>query len=230
MVNSKHAFWQALVFTGIIFGIGLMLGFFLENSRANSIERNIFNSELNLLDDELRNRVITDFEVDCDTAKQSTFDFANKIYEEAIILEEVDGASNFMDLFEVHRRYDLLRTTVWLESIELRKNCGDLFHTFVYFYEYQTEDIDISSQQLFYSRLLFDLKLKYPDEVILIPVAGNTELSSIELILKEYGIEELPVIIIDEEHIISGFPTFKELENYLKDSPLTLRSNVPIKL
>lgn len=213
MVSSKHAFWQALVFTIIVFGIGLIIGFFLESYRADKVQFNLIDSEINILDDQLRTRIIGDFDIDCDVAVQSTFDFADKIYTEAVKLESYDSASKISDSFLIlHRRYDLLRTLLWLESIELKEKCGRDFHTVVYLYDYATEDINIRSTQLFYSRLLLDLKNKYPDEVLLIPIAAGTNLESVDLIVENYGITEFPSVIVDELEVISGVITFEELE------------------
>jgi len=71
MVNSKYAFWQALVFTILIFVLGIFSGFFLENSRADSIEVNLMNSEINLLDEQLRTRITDDLDIECDLAVES---------------------------------------------------------------------------------------------------------------------------------------------------------------
>jgi len=115
MVNSKQAFWQALVFTILIFVLGIFLGFFLENSRSDTLQLRLLNSEVNLLDEQLRNRVTDDLNVECELAVESTFNFADKIYSEAVNLEKYDSASTLGDdLKSIHRRYDLLRTLLWL--------------------------------------------------------------------------------------------------------------------
>ncbi|NCO11722.1 hypothetical protein CO038_02240 [Candidatus Pacearchaeota archaeon CG_4_9_14_0_2_um_filter_39_13] len=211
--NSKHAFWQALVFTILVFVLGIFLGFFLENSRYDKIEIAVYDSEINLLDEQLRDRVTQDFRVNCELASQSLFDFADQIYTEALNLEEYDSASKLGDgLKAVHRRYDLLRMMLWLESIEIRDRCGTEFHTVVYFYDYDLEDLNVNAEQIFLGRMLEDMKEKNKDKMLLIPIAGNLDLASIDLILKDYGIEELPVILIDEDEIVSDLITFDELE------------------
>jgi hypothetical protein len=211
--NRKHAFWQALVFAVVVFAVGLIMGFFLENNRANKIQFTLLNSEINILDDDLRNRIVSDFNISCDLALKSTFDFADKIYLEAGKLEQYDAASKFGDgLLILHKRYDLLRTLLWTEAIDLRKKCENDFHTVVYLYKYESEEINIDSMQLYYSRLLLDLKQKYPQEIILIPIAANTGLASVDLILENYGISEFPVVIIDENKIIDELVTFEEIE------------------
>lgn len=213
MVNSKHAFWQALVFTILIFVLGIFLGFFLENSRADNLERTLFKSELNILDEQLRDRVTVDLEIDCELARESLFNFADSIYAEAITLEDYDSASKFGDdLRLVHKRYDLLRTMLWLESLDIRNRCGNDFHTVVYFYEYATDDLDTRAEQIYFSRILEDLKNKHQNEILLIPIAGNLELASVSLALESYGIDDLPIVLIDENIRIDKVITFEEFE------------------
>ena len=214
--DSKHAFWQAFVFTIIVFGTGLILGFFLESYRADKVQYILIDSEINILDNQLRERITSDFNLSCSSAIDSVFDFADQIFFEADKLERYDSASKFSDnLFVLHKRYDLLRTLLWLEAIDLKANCGKEadFHTVVYLYLYKSEDVDIDSKQLFYSRLLFDMKQKYPDKVLLIPIAVNTGLSSVELIVENYNLGEFPYVIVDEEKIVNEILTFDELEN-----------------
>ena len=58
MVNSKHAFWQALIFTIIIFIIGLIFGYFVENSRSNGAQVTLMQSEASFLDEQIRGTII----------------------------------------------------------------------------------------------------------------------------------------------------------------------------
>jgi len=213
MVSNKHPFWLALVFTISLFFIGISLGFFLEGTREDVVERNVLNSEINLLDEQLRSRVVEDFDLDCDSAVQSTFDFADKVFSEARLLEEYDLASSFGNSLKVlHKRYDLLRTMLWIESIRLKEECNRNFHTVVYFYDYATEDIGLKSKQGALSKVLEDLKEKYGEEVLLIPIAGNLGLESVDLVLSKYNITELPAIIIDENVVIRGLIVIDKLE------------------
>ncbi len=215
----KHAFWQALVFTVFIFGIGLFFGFFVEQSRVTGAQLGLINSEVNVLDAQIRERALDTFAVDCELAVQSTFDFADTIYYEARTLEQYDNANKFPDLLgALHRRYDLLRTMLWIEAVELKDRCDVDFHTVVYLYEYNTEDIDTSSYQAYYSRLLYDLKLAHPEEVILIPIAANSGLASLDLLVEQQDVSTLPAIVIDERTVVTTIITFDELETIVFES------------
>lgn len=216
MGSSKHAFWQALVFTIIVFAIGILLGFFLEASRADSIELVLLESEISLLDQQVRSEGIGNFDVSCELARKSTLQFADEIYEEVLQLETYDSRAKLDDTLRIlHRRYDLLRMLLWVEAIEFKERCGNDFHTLVYLFEYATDDIETNARQASLSRLLLDVKEKHGDEILLIPIAANLNLSSVDLVVDEYGIEEFPVIILDEEKKVDGVITLSEMETLI---------------
>lgn len=219
MVNNKHAFWMALVFTLIVFALGLMSGFFFESSRADDLKSIVEHSEISLLDEQLRIRAINDLNIGCNLAMESTFNFADKIYDEAVKLEEYDAASKFTNsLKDIHKRYDLLRMMLWVEASNLRNNCTDYFHTVVYFFDYDIQDFDKKAKQTAFSRLLTDLKAKYPNNILLIPIAANLNLASIDLVLDRYDVEERPSVVIDNEIVVRDIITFSELENLVFQS------------
>lgn len=213
MVNSKHAFWQALVFTVIVFGIGLSLGFLFELSRNNTVENTIYSSEISLLDQQLRAYSITSFNVSCDIAKQSLFEFADRIYEEASQLETYDGVSKFQNTLGIlHRRYDLMRLLVWSESIDLKQRCNLPFHTAVYFYDYGTQDLKEKVVEGTFANILSDLKQAHGNDLLLIPIAANLNLTSVDVLLNSYNINSFPAILIDEKNKVSENTTYSELE------------------
>jgi len=218
MVKRKHtkdAFWQALVFTVFIFGIGLMSGLFMESSRLSEVEISAINSEIDLLDAELRNEVMASFDVECDSAISSTFEFADKIYTDASNLESFDEQSSLIDTFKsIHRRYDLLRTLLWIESVDLKEKCGAEFHTVVYLYDYEPDSVEQEARQDLYASVTGELK-NGQDNVLLIPIAVNLDISSLDLIIAEYSLEKFPVIIIDETYVIDGLITIKDLEEVI---------------
>ncbi len=213
MVNSKRAFWQAFLFTIIVFGLGLILGFFFEIIRAGYAQNVVNAAEISLLDEQLRNRGINELNVSCSVAISSTFQFADEIYSDATSLEKDDASTQFSNrLASLHRKYDLLRTMLWFESISLKERCGPSFHTVVYLYDYKPSDVDIQAKQNFFSRILLDLKYKYPTEILLIPIATNTDLGSVDLALQRYGVPTSPAILIDERAVITDVVTLEELE------------------
>ena len=215
MVNfqgSKNAFWQALIFTIAVFFVGLVFGYFLESYKADKSEMISLEAEINLLDDQVRVEVLQKSNLSCEAATESVFSFADKIYEDALLLERYGAAANFNaeNLKIIHRRYDLLRVLLWEEGMGLKSRCKDI-HTVVYLFEYSSEDVETSARQNYFSKILLDLKNNNPNEILLIPIAANLDLASVELIMKSRGINS-PSILIDEEKKVNDVITYEDLE------------------
>lgn len=215
---SKHAFWQALVFTVIVFSLGLLLGYFIEVKQSQSAYSEIMGSELNILDEQLRQQIISDLNVSCVNAKESLFSFADKIYEDAIDLDDSDTTGRLSDLTALHRRYDLLRTMLLIEAMSIKERCNEDFHIINYLYLYNAEDIEINSIQNYFSRQIFDLKMNHPQDLIIIPIAVDTNIESINLLVKSSGLKKFPVIVVDKNKIVSEFKTLDELEALVFDN------------
>ena len=64
-----------------------------------------------------------------------------------------------------------------------------------------------------FSNLLKDLKEKYGAEIMLIPIAGDNNLTSVDLMMNNYNVTVLPTILIDEEVKLVEITSFEELEN-----------------
>lgn len=219
MVNNKSAFWKALIATLIVFAIGFTVGFYIENTRISLVETVLLNSEVNLIDEQIKSSALQELNLDCNTSKESTFSFADRIYQEALKLEEYDSSNKLKNTLTVyHRRYDLLRALLWVESTKIRKQCPNQFHTLVYLYDYNPTDSTIKAKQLTLDRLLLEFKYKFPDKILLIPMASNLNVESISLIMKNYNITEAPAIIVDDKTVINDIPTFNELENVVFNS------------
>jgi formylglycine-generating enzyme required for sulfatase activity len=88
---------------------------------SNSVEiSNLFTkSEISLTDAIATSELTEDLNIDCEYIKQSNIDFANRIYEEAKVLEGYEESGKLTDSMELlHKKYDLLRTLVWTNNQE----------------------------------------------------------------------------------------------------------------
>jgi hypothetical protein len=85
----------------------------------------------------------------------------------------------------------------------------------VYFYKYNNPSIEQKSKQRFFSNLLFEIKQKKGDKVMLIPIAADNDLPSVNLLTNKYGIKELPVILIDEGIKITDMESMEDVLKYL---------------
>lgn len=216
--SQKNAFWQAFLITLFIFGIGIVFGVILENWRTGKIDYLYQLSEINLIDVKLQSEIYSTGYFNCDRAIEENIKFADRIYNEAKTLERYEGASEIKeDLKLRHKKYDLLRANLLLNSMRIKQKCNFSYHEIIYFYRYNTKDMEIQAKQNVFSKLLVELKEKKGNEILLIPIACDNNLSSVNILMNIYNISEkdIPVIIIDKNKKITELETVDELINNL---------------
>jgi len=213
---SYDSFWKAFFLSTIIFLVGLNLGVFIENSGLDEIERAVIASEVELYDSNIRSSIIQNYNQSCDTSIENTFLIADKIYGEVQSLESLDKSSSIVAGFnEMHKRYDLLRTQLWLDASRLKDNCDNDFNLIIYLYEYDARDPEIVSLQMLYASITQEIKNNYREDVLLIPIAHNMDLNSLTMLVDSYGTELKTSIIVNNQFIISGETNYNEISQYL---------------
>jgi hypothetical protein len=215
--NQKYVFLYALIITFVIFNFGIFMGYKLESSRVDKIDEMYIEAELDLLDQRIQREAFEIVGLDCEDSIQANIDFADKIFNEAQKIKKFENANrmNSEILFQ-HKRFDLLRTLFWMNSIKIKEKCGADYSNVVYFYEYDNPSLEQKAEQSFFSNLLVELKEKHGSKIMLIPIAGDESIPSINLLMKKYEIEELPVILIDEKTKINEVNDKEDIEKYLK--------------
>jgi len=219
--SQKHIFWQALLITILIFGLGVISGVILENWRTSKINDFYQKSEVSMLDLKLQNDVYARGQFNCEFAAEESMRFADRIFEEAKLLERYQGAMELTeDIVFQHQKYDLLRIMLFLNIIKIKEECKLPYHNVVYFYaggNYKPE-VDVRARQGAFSKKLTDLKEEMGSDMLLIPIADNKNLSSIDIIMDKYNIsrKDLPVILIDEKRKIDNIEDLNKLARYLK--------------
>jgi hypothetical protein len=217
MKNQKSSFWQALVLTVAVFIIGIFLGIAYEGGKLDEINEYYALSEISLMDSLGLNKIVGSGQLGCEIMVDSNLDFADKIYTEALLLEKYDGSGKLTNNLKVaHRRYDLLRTILWINTMEIPKECKNDLSVVVYLYEFQTEDLVKRATQKVWSRVLFDLKQEKGKEVLLIPIAVDSDIVSLDALLKRFEISKFPAVVIDEEHVIDQVSSVEDLKKYLQ--------------
>jgi len=215
--NPKNVFWEAFLLAVIVFAIGFLLGSAFEENRLEDINEFYSKSEVSLMDVLALNSLTEVEDSSCGMLTASNIEFADKIYEEARLLERYDASERLSDNFKLaHQRYDLLRTFLWINSMKIEEKCENDFSSVVYLYEYETDDLTKKATQSVWSKILFDLKQKKGNEIVLIPIAGDTDLSSLNSLKERFNISELPVVIVNNEHVIRELGTVEDLEAYVK--------------
>ena len=215
--SSKHAFWEALVLTVIIFILGIFLGIAYEGNKLDEINEYYSLSEISVMDSLALNKITGLDEVSCSILIDSNIEFADRIYEEAFLLERYENSGKLTNTLKLaHKKYDLLRTLLWINLMEVSEKCKGDFSTVIYLYEFETKDLTQKATHRVWSRILFDLKQEKGNEIILIPIAVDSNIISLNSLIEKFNISAFPVVIIDDEHIISEINSVDELGRYLK--------------
>ena len=154
--------------------------------------------------------------MDCNVLIEENIKFADEIFEKALVIDKYEKASRINnEIVSLHKKYDLLRALLWVNSIKIKEKCDSDYHNVVYFYKYNDPSIEQKAKQRFFSNLLSQIKQEKGADVLLIPIAGDNDLSSINVLLGEYNITELPAILIDENIVISNVESVEDIEKYL---------------
>jgi len=199
--SKKHVFWEALIITIVIFLAGTFLGMLIETNNSNKISSLYLQSEISLTDAVANLRLTEDFNFDCDAIRRGNIILADQVYEEAKLLEQYEEAGKLTDNIKfLHKKYDLLRTLLWISNQGSLERC-DNYDLIIYLYEYETEDIAKKATQNVWSKVIFDVKIQN-DNILLLPIAVDQNLTSLDLLFNEYNITQFPALIINNDKVL----------------------------
>ncbi len=218
MVNlsQKSIFLQALIASTFIFIIGFLIGIHFENTRVDAMKDIFYDSETMISDFEVASGIIFDSNKSCETIVEKSVLFADKIYSEALKLEKYDNSNKLTQRFmPLHRRYDLLRTILWKDLIKNKKLCNININTLIYVYEYVDPTIETKGIQGAMSNYLGDLKNKFGDDIILIPIAADTNLDSLDSLKDIYNLTKVPVIFVNEKYKFETLDSLKGIDKII---------------
>jgi hypothetical protein len=214
--NKKNVFWEALILTIAVFVIGWMIGVSFEKNKVEEINKYYSESDAVLMD-VLALQKITELGVsNCTLVSEANIEFANRVYDEAVLMEKYEVSQKISEgMALAHKKYDLLRTFLWINSMKSRETCGNDFSVVVYLYEYNTDDLAQKAVQSVWSKVISDLKQEKGDSIILIPIAVDTNVTSLDLLIDKFNIQKFPAIIINDKEVIYDLKTPSDLETYL---------------
>lgn len=215
--NKKHVFWQALFVTALFFLVGLVLGVYFEQIRTDNFNVAYSQSEIALYDSFALGKLVDNGIASCVDLKRSSLLFADRIYEEALSLEKFDDKSQLTETIKsIHTKYDLLRTFLWIDAIKMKEACPTTkINTVVYLYTYNTDDVETKAKQIVWSRILSDLKEEKGSSILLIPIAQDSNLISLQSLEKKFGVNHFPAVVINEKNIVYTVDSVADLKKYL---------------
>ena len=221
MVRFGDLFWKALVLTVVVFLLGVLLGFALERNRTGEIEREFQIIDLQWSDAKLQTLYYQNLEPRfCDFAIRENLEFADRVYNEGLNIEDYDRATFLTNDLELEKKkYALLKVEFWLNSIVLKGKCKAKYINLVYFFANDLE-LKTESEQDTQSEILKDLKEKYGKDLMLIPLPIDADVSVINVMKGTYNISRTPAILINEKIKLEGLQSFDDLELLIKNEQL----------
>jgi len=214
--SKKRVFWEALLLTFVVFILGILIGVAFESSKVSEVNNYYVMSEISLMEVFALNSMIDSNLVSCDILAKSNLDFANRIYSEAILLEKYEDSGKISEGIKLaHKKYDILRTFLWVNSIKTLERCKNNYSDVIYLYEYFPEDLTQKAEQNVWSKVLYDLKSEKGDKILLIPIAVDAGLISLYSLIEKFNITDYPVVIIKEKYLIYDLSSVDDLNEYL---------------
>lgn len=201
-----------------IFLIGVMIGIAIDNYRLSGVRKSISESEIRWNDARLLNLHLTNLgEGYCDLALEENLAYNDEIYQYGSKIEKTIEAARFTpELEQEWRRYVLLQTQFWFNSIELKEKCGFDYYNVVHIYRMKNSTTGEEINNKIQSSILLDLKEKCGRKMMLIPLTSDVNLMVMDSIIKSFNISNYPAVIVDEKYVFQDLATMKELEKYIK--------------
>jgi len=199
-MSRKWAFFQALLLTVVIFVIGMYAGVLLEEGKFEEVNDYYITSEVSMMDILSLDNLIGSVDVSCSELEIANYNLLDRVYEESRILTQYEESEKMTEsLKNFHRKYDVMRTYLWINAIKIKEVCKSEINTIVYLYNYDEEDLTKKAEQNVWSRLLGEVKAEKGREVVLIPIAVDPELVSLKVLVEKYGIKTYPSVIVNDQ-------------------------------
>ncbi|MDP3966128.1 MAG: hypothetical protein Q8Q04_01205 [archaeon] len=216
--RSYFVFLQALLITIVVFIVGFYIGISVEAGRTAQVNNYFTQSETSLVDILALNKLVGSGLLTCQDLIESNRVLLDRVYNEASELDQYEESGKLTDsLKTLHQKYDVLRTYLWINSIEIKRECVENFPTIVYIYNHDEKDLMKKAEQNVWSKLLLEVKNENK-EVHLIPIAQDSNLESLNLLIKNYGIKSFPAVIVNEKDVFYEFPTKEEILSLINNS------------
>jgi hypothetical protein len=207
---------RSIASTILIFLIGLMVGMLIDNVRISEIKRGLSESEIVWEDTRLLNIYIGKLGGEqCQAAFEENLAYNDRIYNFGKEIEkEIEASALTPEAEREWDKYVLLQFQFWMNSIELKEKCDFDYSNVVYLSRKEAIDEEEMNNKL-QSAILLDIKEKCGKSMMLIPLTADSNLESIDLVLRHHNITQFPAIIIDEEHVFQGLTSEDVIGSYI---------------
>ncbi|MBT3940474.1 hypothetical protein HOD83_00270 [Candidatus Woesearchaeota archaeon] len=203
----------------ILFISGIFVGIRLDIAKSDDIHDRYRQTELDWYDIQLQTEYYQVYPVEneCDVSIQNNLAFADKVYLRGQEIERYEAQQKvFLELQQDKVEYGLLKFQFWLNAVRIRDVCDANYVTVMYFYKDVPTGVE-EIQQNAMSSILFDLKQELGSDMVLVPLAIDLNVDSIDLLTSELGITTVPSISINEELVLNGVISERQVKTHIKD-------------
>ena len=216
-MRYRYYFIEAFILTVLLFVGGFFIGMGIEKTRNDYLAQSYYSTESEILDLGAQLDISNLGRYTCSELIARNFDIGNQIYEQALIFQDYENAAILTktQLVKEHKKFDALRTLFWVNSIKIKERCGEgVFNTVVYLYDYPATETESMAKQKIMARITQEIKDLAQNEVVLIPIAKNLNISSLNDLISQYDLEnESAVLLINEKDVFFTNETDK-IRNY----------------
>lgn len=212
-----YYFIEALALTIMLFIGGFMLGLLMENNRNSELATSYLSVEVEILDLGAKLDISNLGKYTCSELILRNSEIGDEIYSQALIFQRYEDAAIFTKdkLVEEHRKFDILRTMFWINSVKIKDRCGSrVFDTVVYLYDYPVEDMSSVAKQRVMESITAEIKGKIDGNIVLIPIAKDLNISTLDSMIEKYSnINESAVLVVNEDAVFLSNQTM-EIRSY----------------
>jgi hypothetical protein len=215
---KKYILLKAAIITVVIFSIGLFIGMWLDGQRYDEIKNEITNLNIDWNDARLQSlyyRTFSNQSDFCQSALATNKKLAEKIFSRGEQLERYEEVNRFSsEVLEQKKIYALLHVQLWLNSVELKRECNANYSTIIYFYSHYAKGEEEQDQDV-QSSILIDSIHRCDGQLEVFPIPIDMDIQIIDLIIEQYGINSVPSLLVNEDTPLNGVQSREVIENLI---------------
>ncbi|MDO8555745.1 MAG: hypothetical protein Q7R96_01050 [Nanoarchaeota archaeon] len=208
---KKHLL--ALFITAVIFGIGIIIGIQLTDTRINTIKALNEHQQADFESLQLQYLYLNSQRGNqtcialTKTLEENVYDLENARIKVENYLQNSDDKE---ELELIKRSYTLAEIRYWLLHEQTKQRCSSEAVALLYFYQQEPLCNDCSAQ----GYILTALKEQFKEKLLIFSIDENTEEPMVDILKKVYNISETPTLIIEEKSY-PGIQTMEQLQPLL---------------
>ncbi len=221
-LNPTRVALMAGAITLIVFSIGIWFGLTMQDQRVEEIKNDYLQIQILWNDVELQSEILEKNSISnekvCENAVNQNLDFGEQVYEKGKKIETYEQRNEFSDTLKIQKKeHNLLKLQFWLNSMNIQEKCSNAeYINVVYFYKDDPSNLEEEKQNKI-SGVLFDLKQENGQKIMLIPIASDLGLSSVQTMISKYAVNEFPAVLINENILVNDVKSKQELQKIIDE-------------